>query len=77
MTLQGQHSSWWQKTQAFVRESLRDNELDFTRGPVGRALGLSLRTQSTLQSVRLWAMVDAKRTPRYSRSKKKRRALSS
>jgi putative MATE family efflux protein len=40
MTLQGQHSSWWQKAQAFVRESLRDNDLDFTRGPVGRALGL-------------------------------------
>jgi putative MATE family efflux protein len=40
MTLLGEHSSWWQKTQAFVRESLRDSDVDLTRGPVGRALGL-------------------------------------
>ena len=27
-------------TLAFVRESLRDNDIDFTKGPIGRALGL-------------------------------------
>jgi putative MATE family efflux protein len=32
--------SWWQRTRAFVGESLRDNETDFTVGPIGRALGL-------------------------------------
>ena len=40
MTSQGQQSSWWQTTRAFVRESLSDNEVDYTRGAVGRALGL-------------------------------------
>ena len=40
MTSQGQQSSWWQITRAFVRESLSDNEVDYTRGAVGRALGL-------------------------------------
>lgn len=32
--------SLWQRTRLFVRESLSDNETDFTVGPVGRALGL-------------------------------------
>jgi len=40
MTSQEQHSSWWRKTRAFVRESLSDNEVDYTRGAVGSALGL-------------------------------------
>jgi putative MATE family efflux protein len=30
----------WQRGRAFVRESLSDNETDFTVGPIGRALGL-------------------------------------
>lgn len=30
----------WQRVGAFAREALSDNETDFTRGPVGRALGL-------------------------------------
>ena len=40
MTSQGQQSSWWKDTRAFVRESLSDNEVDYTRGAVGSALGL-------------------------------------
>jgi len=40
MTSQEQQSPWWQKTRAFVRESLSDNEVDYTRGAVGSALGL-------------------------------------
>ncbi len=30
----------WTRIRAFVRESLSDNEIDFTVGPIGRALGL-------------------------------------
>ncbi len=30
----------WARTSSFVRESLSDNEIDFTVGPIGRALGL-------------------------------------
>lgn len=32
--------SLWQRVRTFVGESLRDNETDFTVGPIGRALGL-------------------------------------
>jgi len=32
--------SFWATARAFVRESLGDNEIDFTVGPIGRALGL-------------------------------------
>jgi putative MATE family efflux protein len=32
--------SLWRRTRALVRESLRDNETDFTAGPISRALGL-------------------------------------
>ena len=30
----------WRRVIAFFREALEDNDTDFTRGPVGRALGL-------------------------------------
>ncbi len=40
MTSARQQSSWWQNTRAFVRQSLSDHEVDYTRGAVGRALGL-------------------------------------
>lgn len=40
MTYSGASATLLQRTFAFVRESLRDNETDFTRGPVPRALGL-------------------------------------
>jgi putative MATE family efflux protein len=33
-------TSPWRKAGQFLRESLRDNEIDFTVGPIGRALGL-------------------------------------
>ena len=33
-------NSPWQRTKSFVLESMRDNEADFTVGPIGRALGL-------------------------------------
>jgi putative MATE family efflux protein len=32
--------SLWARSRGFVRESLSDNEVDFTVGPIGRALGL-------------------------------------
>ena len=34
------NKSLWQRTRLFVREALRDNETDFTVGPINRALGL-------------------------------------
>ena len=35
-----QRPSWTVRSAAFVREALRENDTDFTVGPVGRALGL-------------------------------------
>ena len=35
-----QDRTFWQRARAFVRESVSDNETDFTVGPIGRALGL-------------------------------------
>ena len=35
-----QERTFWQRARAFVRESISDNETDFTVGPIGRALGL-------------------------------------
>ena len=35
-----QDKSSWRRLLEFLRESLRDNETDFTVGPIGRALGL-------------------------------------
>ncbi len=32
--------SLWRRVREFVRESISDNETDFTVGPVGRSLGL-------------------------------------
>jgi putative MATE family efflux protein len=40
MTYVNNQLSLWRRATAFVRESLADNDTDFTRGPVGRALGL-------------------------------------
>ena len=40
MTTEPRQSSWWKITQSFVRESLSDNDNDYTRGALGRALGL-------------------------------------
>jgi len=35
-----QEKNFWQRAFAFFRESISDNETDFTVGPIGRALGL-------------------------------------
>lgn len=35
-----EQQSIWRRTTLFVREALRDNDEDFTAGPIGRALGL-------------------------------------
>lgn len=35
-----EQQSTWQRASAFLREALRDNDADFTSGPIGRALGL-------------------------------------
>ncbi len=35
-----QHQNLWARARAFIKESLSDNEIDFTVGPIGRALGL-------------------------------------
>jgi putative MATE family efflux protein len=54
----GKQSSWRRAT-AFVREALGDNEVDFTRGPVGRALGLlaiPMMLEMAMESV--FALVD-------------------
>ena len=49
----------WQRSRAFVRESLSDNETDFTVGPIGRALGLlaiPMMLEMAMESV--FAVVD-------------------
>jgi putative MATE family efflux protein len=54
-----QQQSVWQRTSAFVREALRDNDEDFTIGPVGRALGLlaiPMMLEMAMESV--FAVVD-------------------
>jgi putative MATE family efflux protein len=38
--LKNQEKTYLQRAHAFVRESISDNETDFTVGPIGRALGL-------------------------------------
>jgi putative MATE family efflux protein len=35
-----QHEAWWRRLRTFVGEALSDNETDFTKGPINRALGL-------------------------------------
>ena len=49
----------WQRSRAFVRESLSDSETDFTVGPIGRALGLlaiPMMLEMAMESV--FAVVD-------------------
>ena len=40
MTYELQCTSTWQRTLAFLREALKDNQTDFTEGPIDRGLGL-------------------------------------
>jgi putative MATE family efflux protein len=52
-------TTYWQRTRAFVRESLSDNETDFTVGPIGHALGLlaiPMMLEMAMESV--FAVVD-------------------
>ena len=52
-------ASQLRKTFAFVRESLRDNEVDYTRGPVRRALGLlAIPMMLELSMEAVFAVVD-------------------
>ena len=49
----------WRRWREFLRESLSDNEVDYTRGPVGRALGLlaiPMMLEMSMESV--FAVVD-------------------
>jgi len=52
-------TSAWQRLRAFVREALSDNETDFTKGPVGRALGLlALPMMLEMSMEAVFAIVD-------------------
>ena len=56
---QSQQPSWISRSSAFIREALRENETDFTVGPVGRALGLlaiPMMLEMAMESV--FAVVD-------------------
>lgn len=51
--------TYWRRMRAFVRESLSDNEADFTVGPISRALGLlaiPMMLEMSMESV--FAVVD-------------------
>lgn len=55
----GNHATLWQRGLAFFRESLRDNDTDFTKGPIGRALGLlaiPMMLEMSMESI--FAVVD-------------------
>ena len=59
MNLPRTSTNWLVRCVALVRESLRDNEIDFTRGPVGRALALlaiPMMLEMSMESV--FAVVD-------------------
>ena len=40
MNIMRKQQTRWHRAKSFFSEALRDNETDFTRGPIGRALGL-------------------------------------
>ena len=55
----GEQESILRRMTSFVRESVRDNEADYTRGPVGRALGLlaiPMMLEMSMESI--FAVVD-------------------
>ncbi len=59
MTSLTPNSSTWRRTIDFVRLSLRDDDVDYTRGPIGRALGLlaiPMMLEMSMESV--FAVVD-------------------
>ena len=54
-----QEKTFWRRASAYVRESISDNETDFTVGPIGRALGLlaiPMMLEMAMESV--FAVVD-------------------
>lgn len=54
-----QEKTFWQRVREFIRESISDNETDFTVGPIGRALGLlaiPMMLEMAMESV--FAVVD-------------------
>ncbi len=59
MAITSEQQSVWQRTTSFVREAIRDNDEDFTSGPIGRALGLlaiPMMLEMVMESV--FAVVD-------------------
>jgi len=59
MTYSGDQASYWRRTAAFIRESLSDNDVEYTSGPVGRALGLlavPMMLEMSMESI--FAVVD-------------------
>ncbi len=59
MTNSSEQQSVWRRATAFVREAVRDNDADFTSGPIGRALGMlaiPMMLEMAMESV--FAVVD-------------------
>ena len=59
MTNSSEQQSVWRRATAFVREAVRDNDEDFTSGPIGRALGMlaiPMMLEMAMESV--FAVVD-------------------
>ena len=59
MTNSNEQQSVWRRAAAFVREAIRDNDEDFTSGPIGRALGMlaiPMMLEMAMESV--FAVVD-------------------
>ena len=57
--IQRNENSLWKRSTAFFREALRDNDEDYTTGPIGRALGLlaiPMMLEMAMESV--FAVVD-------------------
>ena len=55
----GKQGSIWRRGSAFIRESLQDNDNDYTSGRIGRALGLlaiPMMLEMSMESV--FAVVD-------------------
>jgi putative MATE family efflux protein len=59
MTNSSEQQSVWRRATAFVREAVRDNDEDFTSGPIGRALGmLAIPMMLEMAMESIFAVVD-------------------